>query len=368
MATIQFGVFLVILMTMTSPSYAKSIHVFMDLDGNGKADRCPNPAHRAHTPSDDFVTCGGSYDVDGDGVEEKIYCTPQAAVWNMAKSDTVEVHAGTYHAAGAYADADALDHSMGGGSGCDKQNCWFATVVAYGYGPHLDGTGYGTSDAPGILRGARMNNSSDTWDSNGNKIPDADEGVTSYPAIFSGDLNNNGTFDPTTGDDSSVDGDAFYAIQVGCNNETYDFCSSQHTDGVHVDTSGDGTFETIPKSGQKAVDYFHIEDPEFTKYNGENGSISGGVRAREGTISLEGIGNTDGLVVNHVYIHGNDYSLSASAENDWAYFSDSHNGGCSLFTEIKNSFIEQNNEKVMDDDCGVGNACGCPKNFHGNRV
>jgi hypothetical protein len=92
------------------------------------------------------------------------------------------------------------------------------------------------------------------------------------------------------------------------------------------------------------------------------------VRAREGMIGLEGAGNTDGIVIDHVYIHDNDYSLQPSSENFWAEFSDSHNGGCTKWTEIKNSYLIQNNEKLVDDDCGVGDDCGCPRNLHDNRI
>jgi hypothetical protein len=38
-------------------------------------------------------------------------------------------------------------------------------------------------------------------------------------------------------------------------------------------------------------------------------------------IGLEGVGNTDGIVIDHVYIHDNDYSLQPSSENFWAEFS-----------------------------------------------
>jgi len=51
-----------------------------------------------------------------------------------------------------------------------------------------------------------------------------------------------------------------------------------------------------------------------------------------------------------------------------AEFSDSHNGSCTKWTEIKNSYLIQNNEKLIDDDCGVGDDCGCPRNLHDNRI
>jgi len=165
-------------------------HVYLDTNGDGQLNDCPNPAHNAKLlagNTDELWYClGGSLDgkviglalgtttnvlctaaggavtavrngvqadVDRDGTKEFVYGHPQACVYNMAKSDSCEIHAGTYKKAGAYADADSLDSGLAPGAGCDKNTCWWATVVAYGYGPNLTGTGYGTSTAPGTSAG-----------------------------------------------------------------------------------------------------------------------------------------------------------------------------------------------------------------------
>lgn len=390
-----------------SGSYAADRHVYLDVDGNGQLNDCPNPAHNVKGlagNTDGLTYCsGGSQDgkvvgtatgtttatgctggggtvanvtngvqadVDRDGTKETVYGHPQACIHNMAKSDSCEIHSGTYRKAGAYADADAIDSGMAPGAGCDKNTCWWATVVAYGYGPNLNGTGYGTAAAPGYLRGAVMRGSTDSWDSNGNKVPDTEPGEPAgYPVVFSGDLNGNATFDAAVCTDAScTGGDAFYGLQIGCNGGSYDFCRSSHADWVKVDTNASGAYTTPMNAGAKNVNYLTVRDIEFRGYNGGHASTSSGVRSREGILSLEGIGNTDGIVIDHIYLHDNDYSLQPSSENYWAAISDSHNGSCTMWTEIRNSFLVQNNEKLIDDDCGVGNPCGCPRNLHDNRI
>jgi len=382
-------------------------HIYLDTNGDGQLNDCPSPRHNAKGlagNTDELFYCsGGSLDgkiigtvagtsttatctsgsgtvaavrngvqadVDRDGTNEFVYGHPQACVYNMAKSDSCEIHSGTYQKAGAYADADSINSGLGAGSGCDKHTCWWATVVAYGYGPNLNGTGYGTATAPGYLRGAVMNGSTDSWDSNGNKIPDSEPGEpTGYPATFSGDLNANGAFDPAECSDAScTGGDAYYGLQLGCGSGSYDFCKSGHTDWVKVDTNASGGYSTPMNAGAKNVNYLTVRDIEFRNYSGGHASTSSGVRAREGLISLEGVGNTDGIVIDHIFVHDNDYSLQPSQENFWAQISDSHNGDCTKWTEIKNSYLVQNNEKLIDDDCGVGNSCGCPRNLHDNRI
>jgi len=403
------------------PVVAADRHVFLDTNGNGTLNDCPNPAHNAKGTSntDDLQYCSGGssnrkvigtaagrvlattcssgggtvssltlaaavagVDVDGDGAFEPLYAAPQACVWNMAKSDSCEVHAGTYAKAGAVADQDATTgESVGGISGvCDRNDCWFATVVAWGEGPNLDGTGYGTAPAPGYLRGAVMNGSTDSWDSNGNKVPDTVTGEpTSYPAIFSGDLNGNGAFDKTICSGGSCSGDAFYGLIEGCGGgggygSSYCRVTTQGSSTrVRFDTNGDGSYETgggVFAYNSRKSSYFTIKDIEFTRYNGGNGA-TGGARIREGMLSLEGNdGATDGIKVDHIYMHDNDYSLSSGDgnENYWTLISDSHNSGCTTNTEVKNSLLYQNNEKVLDDDCGEVSDCGCPKNIHDNRV
>jgi len=164
----------------------------------------------------------------------------------------------------------------------------------------------------------------------------------------------------------SSSGDAFYGFQLGCIGGSYDICDPDNTDFVMVDTDANGTYDTALNLGPKNVNYLTVKDIEFTGYNGGHSSTSSGARAREGMIALEGVGNTNGIVVDHIYVHDNDYSLQAGSENFWSMFSDSHNAGCSLRTEVTNSLLIQNNEKMLDDDCGVNNECGCPKYFHDN--
>lgn len=386
-------------------------HTYLDTNGNGTLNDCPNPAHNAKGTSNTEelqycnggsqigtvigtvagtttatactsgggavanVTSGLQVDVDRDGTRESVYGQPQACVWNMAKSDTCEIHAGTYRKPGFWADADAFSGGMSGnGSGCDKPNCSIGLLAALGYGPNLTGSGYGTSVSPGYVRGAVMNGSIDSWDANNNKQPDVDEGLPSYAVVFNGDLNANGTFEATSCTDAScatdgTSGDAFYAIVLGCNGGSYDMCSSSHTDGYHVDSDANGSYDQIPLSGKKSVAYLTIRDIEVTRFNGGHTDPSGaGVRAREGRIALEGDGASSGIVVDHVYVHDNDYSLKTSDENWWSDFSDSHNASCATWTEIKRSLLVQSNEKIFDDDCGTGNECGCPKNIHDNRM
>jgi hypothetical protein len=402
-------------------SLAADRHVYLDTNGDGILNDCPNPAHNAKGTSntDNLQYCNGGSsqgrvigtatgrvaasvctsgggtvanlanntlaDVDGDGTAERVYGHPQTCVWYMAKSDSCEVHSGTYRKSGAVCDEDcACGEAMAGScDSCDRYDCWYATVVALGDGPNMDGTGYGTAAAPGYLRGAVMNSSTDSWDTNGNKVPDTVTGEPKgYPAIFSGDRNGNAAFEQTactatSGDDCS--GDAFFGVVVGCGGGGgygSSFCRPNAAPGstyIKIDinandqrTQNAGAFTYNTKEVHNLI----VKDIEFSGYNGGNShSGSSGARIREGLISLEGNdGSSDGLKVDHVYMHDNDYSLHPSQEHDWAYFGDDHNGGCADVTEIKNSFLVQNNEKLVDDDCGPNSECGCPKSVHDNRI
>jgi hypothetical protein len=232
-----------------------------------------------------------------------------------------------------------------------------------------------------------MAGSTDTWDSDSDKKPDTESGEpTSYSAILSGDRDNDAAFDTTTGGDSdntgsftglggAFNGDAFHGAIVGCMATTssgYNWCGTGHSDNPWVDTDADGDFDTRANlGGSRDPAFLVIKDLEFKRYNGGNDiSPQGSIHPNIGSIELTGDGSTNGLVVDHIYFHDSDYSLSAAdgAEAYWAMFDDSGNAGCSTWTEIKNSHLEQNNEKVLDDDCGTGNECGCPKNFHDNLV
>jgi hypothetical protein len=71
-------------------------HLLRDSDSDGKADPCPNPAHREHYRSDD-VECGGRFDIDGDGVPERLFCNIQSALDTAREpGDTVEIHQGVW--------------------------------------------------------------------------------------------------------------------------------------------------------------------------------------------------------------------------------------------------------------------------------
>ncbi len=77
-------------------AFAVDYHVLRDLDGDGNADPCPNADHQRFYASDS-VTCGGSFDIDGDGVEERLFCNVQAAFDQAVNpGDSVEIHDGTY--------------------------------------------------------------------------------------------------------------------------------------------------------------------------------------------------------------------------------------------------------------------------------
>ena len=395
----------VILGLVATVAVAADRHVYV-INAAGKLTDCPNPLHNAYGTSNTNVLqycSGGTYDkqvigtttrrvtaancvcgsgtvidvtnglsidVDGDGINEPVYGSPQACIWNMAKSDSCEIHAGTYRKIGL------LDDYNGGVSGtasaCDKSDCFQGLVAAVGAGPNLGSTGYGTAASPGYLRGASMNSSIDSWAGPTIKRPASDAGLTSYPVIFSGDIDNDGIFDTTACTSASCTGDSFTGVIVGCGGGSYGSFYCSGATALRLDTDADGTIDTQLTSGVKNTDYLVVKDIEFKGFNGGNAATAGGARNDRsmGNISLSGNGSTTGLVLDHIYMHDNDFSLSSpsSAENFWAYISDAENGSCTGSTEIKNSYFVQNNEKVIDDDCGLGNECGCPKNFHDNLV
>ena len=391
-------------------------HVYLDANNDGILNDCPNPAHNTRgtagdtsnlkycntsTPKklicDAGASCkswtittsacgsanvanlanGVSVDVDGDGAAEPVYAHPQACVYNMAKSDSCEVHAGTYQRAGVECGMDC-GHKFTGA--CHDFNCYKGFVAAFGYGPNVNqGTnlGYGTASNPGYLRGAVMNSSTDTWDGNGNKTPDAAEGGTSYPAIFSGDLNGNGSFDVTScsagGGAGSCAGDAFVGVWVGCGGVgSYDIeCSTNMTASEHgprIDSDGNGSFDAeIGRSGAKNVDHFIIKDIKFTKFNGGNGTSDGNARYREAIINLNGNENSDGLKVDHIWMQGNQYALGGG-ETYWASIADMRNKNCVDYTEIRNSLLYQDNRFIFNDDGTPAPALGCSWKIHDNRI
>jgi hypothetical protein len=77
-------------------AHGTDYHVLKDLNGDGRADPCPNPAHQGNY-STDSVTCGSTFDIDGDGTAERLYCDLQAAAdAATGPGDTVEIHQGIY--------------------------------------------------------------------------------------------------------------------------------------------------------------------------------------------------------------------------------------------------------------------------------
>lgn len=401
---------------LATPALALDRHVYLDTDGDGTLNDCPNPAHNSKgiagntdnlkyckTGSPHKLICdaptgcrpwttttaacgaanvanvvnGVSVDVDGDGIDEPLYGQPQACVYNMAKSDTCEVHSGVYQRAGVECGMDCGHRFTGS---CHDFNCYLGFVAAFGYGPNINqggNLGYGTPSNPGYLRGAEMNGSTDTWDTNGDKTPDSAEGVPSYPVIFDGDLNRNGSFDRTVcasgGGAGSCSGDAFAGVWVGCGGvPSYDIeCSTNMTSAEHgprIDTDGNGTFDTeIGRQGAKNVDNFIIKDIKFTHFNGGNGSSDGSARYREAIINLNGIENTNGLKVDHIWMQDNQYAL-AGGEIFWAAIADMRNGGCSGYTEVENSYLYQQNRFTFDDDGSPAPTNGCSWKIHDNRI
>lgn len=399
-------------------------HVYLDTDGDGQLNDCPNPAHNAKGTSntDELQVCSGGSsagrvigtatgrvttanctagggglanlasgagaDVDGDGSLEPVYGHPQACVWNMAKSDSCEVHAGTYAARGAECNENCGNQSSAGFEGtigvCDKFDCFRASVVAFGDGPNLDGTGYGTAAAPGYLRGASMNGAVDSWDPNGDKNP-ADG---PYPAVLSGDADRDSTFDQTTCSGGVCSGDSFYGVINGCGGGSYGrhFCRATPESGstyVRIDSDANGSLDRdvgVFNYSTRETHHLRIKDLVFTRYNGGNGAIDG-TRPKTATIDLNGgDGSTDGLVVDHIWLHTNDFTLGLDnvsadrvenegyTENHWAAFNDHTNNGCTTPTEIKNSLLVQNNARLLNFDCGVGVPCGCETSVHDNRI
>lgn len=428
-------------------------HVFLDtgIGGTGTLNQCPNPAHNTFiTPSTGKIqycvngptpgkvlgdatsggrtyvsTCGSggvatnissgvSADVDGDGVNEVVYGSPQACIYGMAKSDSCEVHAGVYTKPGAQCTENCGSEPSTSNLVCDRHDCWMGTVFASGYFQNGHTDGYGTVGTPGYLRGAVMNSSTDTWDSNGNKQPDVLEAITSYPAIFNLDSNIGGgttctgSNDTTCHDatvcstcpagencaagfcsvtttkacltDSTCRGDSFYGLRVGCGAGSYGTtsCPPAPKAGATlpaIDADANGSFETsVGGSGPRNTDYLIFKDIEIEYGNGGPATVaaSQGHRAAGGTINWGGTGNTEGARIDHVYLHNGGYSPTAAAglETWWAAIQDAENTECDDYLEVKNSFVQSGNRWLYNNDCGfgpAGSACGCPPNFHDNR-
>jgi hypothetical protein len=330
-------------------------------------------------------------DVDGDGVvAEPLYGSPQACVWNMDPSDACDVHAGTYKRGGTIA-----DWNVAGSPGVvDRSDCWIATVGALGHGRNsaigTDGQGYGTSASPAYLRGAQLDanrdgdvldaHEVDTWDENGNKVPDRDEGLTSYPAVFSGDADLDGTpKEPSVCSTSgAVGGDAFYPLMWGCGGSgaTSEVCKVNIGGGStrpQVDTDANGSFDTMLPGGPRDVSNFVIKNIEGTGYGGGPVTCTGsGIREKLGHFSIGGDGSSGGFVADRIYFHDNDYSNLCANEHYVAVFGDDENHGCAKDHEIRNSNIVQDNRFTINDDSdswgGGDTESGCGWYVHDNRV
>ncbi len=425
----RFPVLVIAMTLFVLPVLAADRHVFLDTNGNGQLNDCPNPAHNAKGTSntDELQWCNGGtatkkiigaaagtttasactsgggavlgltngtqVDIDRDGIAERVYGHPQACVYNMAKSDSCETHAGTYSKPGASCPGNCGDFSQIGipEGTCSDVSCWFASVLAWGFGPNLDGNGYGTATSPGYLRGAVMNGSTDTWDTNGDKVPDG-----TYAPIISGDSNVNGgaagVFDLTVCTGTSCSGDIYHPLIVGCGGGGDDpawtwktNCPIDPRSGseeyVKIDSDADGTFDLqidartlapvpSPNTRPRSVDYFQVKDIEFKGYNQGAGSVGQVPKLRTGAINLNGDGQADGLKLDHIAFHGNAYGSlgSVRTEHTQAGITDMWNRGCADYTEIKNSFLEQNNRLLFADEGTPAGSLGCSWLIHDNRI
>lgn len=354
--------------------------------------------------------------------EHVVYGTPQACVYNMAKSDSCEIHAGTYAKAGAQStSAGVLPTNL-----VDRSDGWLASLVMFGYGPNMGTTGYGTASNPAYVRGAVLAGATDTWDSNGNGVPDAEEGtcsggsfntylckvgasectggscvssgITSYPVIFDGNFDGDGSLNeatacPTNGADCA--GDGFYALIWGCGNVSTDGgnCLANLGGGQtrpKVDSDANGSFDADANSGgPRNVSYVTLKDIEFKNYNGGAATCSAnGIREALGSITMAGGGTTsangDGFIADHIYYHDNTYSGLCQSEHYVAVFGDDENWACSSAATtipgtvvqvageiISNSLIVNKNRSIVNDDCDAtqpgASECGCSKYFYNDH-
>lgn len=395
---------------LTLSAMAADRHVYLDTDSDGQLNDCPNPAHNAKGASntDELEECvggtqegkvigtaagrvsaaaciagvgvvealnnGDTADADADGTIETVYGHPQACVYNMGPSDSCEVHSGTYKAAGAQCDEDCTSAVV---DQCDRSDCWKANVIAYGYGPNLTGTGYGTQANPGWLRAANNNSSIDSWDPNGDKDP-AD---ALYPVILSGDSDADSVLnEPTACAGGVCTGDAFYGIQIGCGDANQGgkvFCDTSLAGGqTHpmVDSDANGTFDAaVGGSGPKEVAWLKVKDIKFQDHNGGPTTCSAsGIRTKLGAIDTGGDGGSAGLGLDHIWWTGDVYSALCQPEHYVAVWSDNENSLCSVDSVFQNSLIETNNRFVVNDDCDSENPgaseCGCGKILANNRI
>jgi len=83
-------------------------------------------------------------------------------------------------------------------------------------------------------------------------------------------------------------------------------------------------------------------------------------------------GTGDGLKVQHIHWYDGAYSKLCVQEHYVAVFGDNENHGCTIPTEISDSFIVLENRFVLNDDCDStkpgASECGCSKDIHDNRI
>jgi len=209
-------------------------------------------------------------------------------------------------------------------------------------------------------------------------VPDISEGITSYPAVFSGDRNADGIADPTACSGNACTGDEFYAIQLGCGgSDASVFCDTSLAAGqnhpkIDVDAGTENFTQDIGASGARNAKYLYFDDLEITGYNGGPATCSSsGVRSRGAMIGLVGNGDPADKVL-HFYIHGNSRSRLCQSEHYWAIFTDLEGGEHGTQAhEIAYSYIEQDNILGINDDSDAdppGNTqSGASWNVHDNR-
>lgn len=427
-----------LLVLAAATALAADRHVFLDTDGDLKVNQCPNPAHNTFaSPSTGnlercvggandgkvrgdksgyVTTCpSGAFDtinVDGtessniypseqsggDAGSETIYGHPQACLWNASVSDSCEVHAGTYKKAGFGQGNEA--HSSGTANVCGQTDCFTGSIGAFGYGANFTAgnNSYGTAGSPFFVRGAVMNGSTDTWDSDGDKIPDCNTNTgtpvctvpgepPSYFPTMSGDRDEDGitrlVSEATScsgADASTCTGDSFFAIFAGCGTGSFGGiqCSSPDAGemAIQVDTNADGTFDTELTAGAKNVDFIEFKDLEFVGFNGGNVSSGGGGSAERhlsGRVNLVGDGSSQGLTVNHLWQHGSGFQVpGGDVKNISAEWGDYLNSGCRTtnatnYTRWINSLVEVNQRYFLQSDNDESGS-GCSHDVHGNRV
>ena len=127
----------------------------------------------------------------------------------------------------------------------------------------------------------------------------------------------------------------------------------------------------------KQPSYLQIKNLEFTRYNGGNGCAAGtcaqnGTRPHSSTIDLDGGGATNGLVVDHIYLHDNDFTLGIDntssdnvsnegfTENHWAGIGDQSNANCTtlLVSRSRKAAPMKNRSRYPRIACGI-RECGC---------